>query len=254
VVEIEGEAILRCSIYQEPVPGDARFASGDVFCDIRYCTVAGSSPQVWHGLYETGGFGSAGTILASSYAKIGGTPTFLMGGNDAIFIFTGHAVIMASDDGLAWSVGFSLLNYYVSDLVWDADDAAFYANVIYYTLDPASDLCFRSADGYTWEEHESNFWDHTADGVTPDGHAGYDPGTGLRIFPGDLGLDFMDVNCTAFADGIWMAGGELTGGGSATATSLDGGVTWSLVTSGEIEDAHDQQVATMVAAPMSDLE
>jgi len=63
----------------------------------------------------------------------------------------------------------------------------------------------------------------------------------------------MTVNCTAFADGIWMAGGALTVGGAATATSLDGGVTWTLVTSGSIDLSLNSPVQTMVAAPALDM-
>jgi hypothetical protein len=251
VVDVEGEAILRCSIFHEAVPGHALFVSGDLFCDIRYCFVAATTTQDWHGVYATAGFGGSGNILASSYAKIAGVPTFLMGGNDSVFISLGHGIIMLSNDGTTWTPAFSSSVYTVIyNLVWDADDVAFYADAI----TSLGHKCLKSATGVTWAEVAEDFWAHTADGVTPDGHAGHDPGTGLTIRPEDLELDFMDASCTAFADGIWMAGGELLSGGSATATSLDGGVTWSLVTSGALGPAHNALVATMVAAPQSDLE
>ena len=243
VVDVEGEAILRCAIYA----GERSvFVSGDNAGYIRYAAVTLTTDQDWQGL-GGGDFDVFGHIFASSYAKISGRPTFLLGGHKG---FAG-ALIMASHDGITWNVVFALPDeddtQNVDDLVWNAAEGSFFANV--------QGACWASADGLTWTPHASDFWDHAPGGI-PDGYSGYDAVNDIRILPGDLSLGFMEVNCTAFADGIWMAGGSAPGGeNSVTATSLDGGATWTLVTSGTIGPGPslDYPVMTMVAAPALDM-
>jgi hypothetical protein len=250
VVDVEGEAILRCRIFRNE-PGNALFVSGDLFCDIRYCDVDGINPQDWHGLSFADGlaFGTTGNVVSSSYAKPGGVPTFLMGGNDYTFVEFSNAPIMLSHDGVTWTTVYTTYPGAIYDIVWDSEAGAFYAEWHH----SSAHKCLRSETGHVWTEVVDDFWSHTVDGITPDGHVGFDPDTGVTIRPEDLAIDFMDtVRCTAFADGIWMAGGH-SGGGSATATSLDGGATWSLATSGSVGSAHNAEIYTMVAAPQSDI-
>jgi hypothetical protein len=265
IVEVEGEAILRCSIFQETVPGTAVVASGDHDGGIRYCYVEGTAPQDWHGRSSnTDGVGwpfATGSIVASSYAKVGGMPTFLMGGNDSVFILGGHAVMMISHDAINWTHVYegATTNTAVYNIVWDAaEGGAFYADIegpvangIAVPSPTAS--CLRSATGYAWEVVADNFWTHTQDGKTPDGRAGHDPESGLTIRPEDLSLG-VDISCTAYANGIWMAGGG-EAGASITMCSFDGGVNWSVATSGGgvLEDVLNARIRTIVAAPMSDI-
>lgn len=262
MVEIEGEAILRCSIYHEPTPGMAVFASGDDGGAIRYCYVDGTAPQEWHGrcLWNAGdGLGGgwpfyAGGIVASSYAKPGGVPTFLMGGNDFVFANFGNGIMMVSHDAMSWTLVFrSGTHRAIENLVWDAQEEAFYADS-WGISDTAAHVCLRSGDGHVWEEVPDDFWAHTADGITPDGRVGYDRETGLTIRPEDLDIGFT-VRCVAYANGIWMAAGVSPDDTTAvTATSLDGGTSWSVVTSGAIPDeAYNGVIRSMVAAPQSDI-
>jgi len=242
VVEVEGEAILRCRIFGDD-DGAAVFVSGDACCFIRYAAVNQTDDQDWLGL-GAGAFTDTGSIVASSYAKVGGTPTFLLGGHGG-----GLGLIMASHDGLAWNTVLSLSGKNVYDLVWSAAEHSFFANV----GDVVTSECYASADGLTWAPHASDFWSHCPGGFQ-DGYAGYDAANNLRILPSDLTLAFMDVNCTAFADGIWMAGGtSLAFTGARTATSIDGGTTWVLVSSGAIGTSLDWSIQTMIAAPAADL-
>jgi hypothetical protein len=257
MVELEGEAILKCSIYRGAIPGNALFVSGDSMASVRWCHVDGTSTQEWHQNWLIDPFYSVGEIRASSYAKPGGVPTFVVGGNDFFFPVGMNACIATSHDGENWTTTyFSDTTYLVIlNMVWDEADQAFYAHLD--DFNPAHARCLRSPDGYTWTEHASTFWSHTEDGVTPDGKVGYDPDTGATIRPEDLDLSSImyQVTCTAFADGIWMAGGKLNSSGhAATATSLDGGATWSLVSTGALEEGFNAHIWTMVAAPQSDFE
>jgi len=262
VVELEGEAILRCSIFQEPVAGTAVVASGDRSGGIRYCYVAGTDPQDWHG-HSTNDipdwpFYSVGNVIASSYAKVSGRPTFLMGGNDFIFAGMGHGTMMVSHDAITWTLVYdSEVRRVIYNLVWDAAEGAFYADFAGPVADgiatpSPTTVCLRSATGYVWEEVLDDFWSHTSDGKTPDGRVGHDLETGLTIRPEELSLG-VDIYCVAYANGVWMAGGGEPGG-SITMTSLDGGVTWSVATSGAVPFTHNAEIRTMVAAPLSDID
>lgn len=236
VVEIEGEAILRCRIFGSE---RAVFVSSDNGATLRYGAAHGLD-QDWQGLGPQG-FGSLGVISAASYAKIGGVPTFLFGGR-SIF---GAGIITRSTDGLVWSTVHISASASVDNLVWNAAANSFFAD--------AEGACLASPDGITWTPHGSDFWDHVVGGI-PDGKAGYDAEHDLRILPEDLDLGFMTVSCTAFASGIWMAGGLMTASvTSATATSIDGGVTWAVATSGPIGASTDTRINTMVAAPALDM-
>jgi len=113
----------------------------------------------------------------------------------------------------------------------------------------------RSTTGYDWEEVNEWFWDHVADGKTPDGRRGHDPESGLTIMPGDVSLG-TTIYCTAYANGIWLAGGGEPGD-SRTYISYDGGAHWELTTSGGGSSSpihvFNAEIRTMVAAPLSDV-
>ena len=231
------------------------FVSGDSCCFERYVKLEKPTlDQEWIGLGALE-FGSARTE-ASSYAKIDGKPVILLGGTrDGFPDPTDYGgLIMMSRDGLSWRrVFFDKDNPTVSELFWNTKEKRFLANV--------SARCFVSPDGQKWTEIEDDFWDHV---TTPhgeaDGKVGYDAKNDLYILPWELDLDFMGViECTAFVNGIWMAGGETSNGDSGTACSIDGGKTWELVTSGALEMEFDGLVGnfgilTMIAVPLGDLE
>jgi len=261
VVEVEGEATLRCSIFRESVPGTAVVASGDLQGGIRHCYVEGTGLQQWYGhsvLSSDGGtywpFYSVGEIYASSYARVGGRPTFLMGGNDFYGGALGRGTMMISHDAINWSLVYeSEVYHWIYNLVWDAAEGAFFAEVGQTAVPMLR--CLRSATGYDWELVDDEFWSHTQDGVTPDGRRGHDPVSGLMIMPEDLSLG-TPIHCTAYANGIWLAGGG-EGGDSRTYISYDGGVNWSITTSGggpgDPVHAFNQAIQTMVACPLSDI-
>ena len=266
VVDVEGEAILRCAIFRESVPGYAVVASGDLQAGIRYCYVEGTAPQEWHGhsYMDTPGwpFSSTGAVIASSYAKVRGMPTFLMGGNDFIFIGFGNGIMMVSHDAINWTQVYSSESRRVIyNMVWDEEEGAFYADfrgpIAHGVTTPApTTICLRSETGYVWEEVAEDFWSHTTDGKTPDGRAGHDPETGLTILPGDLDDpgSGVDIRCTAYANGVWLAGGS-NASGSLTMISFDGGVNWSVSTSGSGSglSVTNSPVYTMVAVPLLDI-
>src|SRR4029077_2266034 len=164
----------------------------------------------------------------------------LMGGDDFFFSTLSRAVMMVSHDAINWTTV-----YYSEDtgrdliwnIVWDAAEGAFYAVFIGPAADGVSTpsptgLCLRSETGYVWEEVADDFWSHAEDGKMPDGRAGHDPESGLTIMPGDVSVD-ATIYCTAYANGVWMAGGENVSG-SVTYISLDGGVNWLVSTSGVV--------------------
>jgi hypothetical protein len=234
--------------------GGGVFVSGDVCCFVRYLNVEGVTlEQDWGGLGAFA-FGDLGIIWSASYALIDGVPTFLIGGVTEDDV----ALIIASYDGLEWYDAFRSEEYNsVYNLVWSEEERAFFGDV-----SGGPNLCITSADGFTWKIHYSYFWDHvTGPTSEPDGIAGYDPVNDLVIYPNEVNdrQSFMYANCTAFADGLWMAGGymlfdpddPLNPDESATATSIDGGVTWVLVSSGAIGMHADYGVEVMVAAPAS---
>jgi hypothetical protein len=242
IVEVEGEAILRCSIYATGT-AEAIFVSGDADGSIRYAAIGTlTTEQDWQGLGHQGtGPYQMANALAASYARVAGVPTFVLGG---AYVFTG--LIIASNDGLTWNTVLTLDNNWVLDLFWNAEENSFFANT-------EDGECWASPDGYAWSLSGGEFLDHVPGGV-PDGKVGYDAANDLTIAPDDLDLDFMTVNCTAFADGIWMAGGALlAGGASATATSINGGTTWVLVTSGVIGASSNSPVQVMIAASAADM-
>lgn len=265
VVDIEAEAILRCQIFRENVVGTAVVASGDSSAGIRTCYVEGTAAQEWQGNSfmnnEDWPFYSVGYVIASSYAKTRGMPTFLMGGNDFMFIGFGRGTMMVSHDAINWTLVYdSEIRRVIYNIVWDAEEGAFYADFTGpvangVTIPPATTICLRSETGYVWEEVAENFWSHAKDGKMPDGRAGYDPETDTTIMPGDLSLG-KPIYCTAYANGVWLAGGGAPGD-SVTFISYDGGASWSITTSGggigSSLHVTNADIRTMVAAPLSDI-
>jgi hypothetical protein len=248
VVDLEGEAILRCSIYTSPPqsPGIVFVSTATNYA--RYAAVSNdTTDQQWWGYWIPDGYSVLGSIPAMSYGMAAGRPTFVTGGR---LFFDG--IITISHDGMVWENVWIESGQYVADLVWNAADQMFYANT------PSN--CWSSPDGHSWTQIGGDFWSHVPSGFA-DGHSGYDAVNDHRILPADLVLDFMHVNCTAFADGVWMAGGYLlSNNDSATATSIDGGVTWVLVASGLTPAGPDSPgaagnvpVTRMVAAPRADM-
>jgi len=264
VVEVEAEAILRCTIYREPVLYTAVVASGDTMAGIRYCYVEGNTGlQEWHGL-STNSMGSdwpffsVGNCISSSYAKVSGRPTFLMGGNDFAFVGFGRGIMMVSHDAIHWSQVYeSDVRRVIYNLVWDADEGAFYGDFHGpvgngVTIPSPTTICLRSETGYVWEEVTDDFWSHTLDGKTPDGRAGHDAESGLTIRPGDLSLG-VPIYCTAYANGVWFAGGG-SSGASVTMISFDAGANWSVTTSGALGgEVFNAEIRTMIGAPQSDI-
>jgi hypothetical protein len=255
VVDLEGEAILRCSIYTSPPPSPGIVFVSTATNYARYAAVSNdTTDQQWWGYWVPEGFSALGSIPAMSYGMAAGRPTFVCGGR---YLFTG--IITISHDGMIWENVFSESFQYVSDLVWNATDGLFYANTPNDPL-PAVQYCWSSPDGHAWTQIVGDFWSHVPSGFA-DGSSGYDAVHDRRILPSDLVLDFMHVNCTAFADGVWMAGGYLlSNNDSATATSIDGGTTWVLVASGQTPagpgsfgDAANLPVTRMIAAPRADM-
>jgi hypothetical protein len=184
-----------------------------------------------------------------------------MGGNDFIFAGSGRGIIVISHDADNWTQVYeSGTRRVIYNMVWDAAEGSFYADFVGpvamgITTPPPTTICLRSETGYVWEEVADNFWSHTQDGKTPDGRVGYDAERGLTIRPGDLSIG-ATINCVAYANGVWMAGGS-NAAGSVTMTSLDGGVNWSVATSGGglVNPLHvmNAPVYTIVGAPTSDI-
>ena len=74
----------------------------------------------------------------------------------------------------------------------------------------------------------------------------------------DVGL--LRVNCVTYLQGIWLAGGygqlgDAQGGASGTATSssYDGGLNWTIVTLGDINGtASGFEIWTIIGGPIQD--
>jgi hypothetical protein len=247
--------------------GASIFVSGDYSCYLRAVTIPELTlDQPWRGLGPLM-FGRGGSNYGSTYAMISGRPTFLMcgGGND----FSGddgtpyfyYPLIAISHDGDNWQTVFrgdsGFHGYAVYELVWDPGANAFYA----YTFNRQT---LKSRTGYDWTMVPDDFYSHCPLG-TGDGVVGYDPDNDVMITPdalneylAEVGIGLPGVgfgaDCTAFCNGIWMAGGGLYGVqyGSATLSSIDGGVTWSIVTQGAIGMQGNYNVLCITGGPLED--
>lgn len=229
--------------------GNGVFASGDICCFIRAAYVPKPTlNQHWVGIGPIG-FTEDGDCYSASYAVIDGKPTFLIGGDSFNQTPYYGGLIMASHNGFYWFEGFYLpqtsSNVGIANLVWDPRTRRFYAN-------PYNGDCWTSATGISgWEKISDNFWDHCINGY-PDGIVGYNPGSRKHIYPADVPSDVIAANCVAFANGIWMAGGSTVGnslGRSCTASSIDDGETWYVVSSGDLGMTEDFGIEAIVGSP-----
>jgi energy-coupling factor transporter ATP-binding protein EcfA2 len=230
----------------------AVFVSGDEWGFGRHARMKDKdSAQDWTGITKLATASSEtdpGTILASSYALVGGDkdnpgiPTFVLGGSVIHFIEDKppeqHTIIMTSHDGTSWATTLDrtkvldegVVGGYVAALVWDKDATTeggmFYAQI----FDESGETTYQSATGLSWGPGGGSFAAHCKGKMpgVPDGVYGYDAGGNILIAPSADGesldittglgtpdekktkmtLDFMAVFCVAFAGGIWEAGGN----------------------------------------------
>lgn len=242
--------------------GESIFVSGDYSCYLRAATIPNLTlEQDWKGLGPLM-FGTGGGNYGSTYAMINSRPTFLMCGSGDNYTYYDHGPIIAiSHDGDHWETvfrvsanddpaGVEFYGYAVHDLVWDPEANAFFAQT-------SEHIVLRSRTGYGWAVVPDNFYNHCPYGI-PDGVFGYDPDNNTIITPDDVnqmlgGIDSSGfyASCTAFCNGIWMAGG---GGrnGSATISSIDGGQTWAFVTEGRIGMQGNYDVLCISGGPLQD--
>jgi hypothetical protein len=201
----------------------AVFVSGDFCCFERYVKVETSkSPQNWVGLGSLD-FTPGGGTFASTYAKVDGTPVFLIGGHGTGTTHGG--LIMRSTDGQNWetvlSGGGDVSGDEISGLVWNSSTSGresgagvlpgqglFYANVVGGLNRP-----LYSRDGKLWFYSSTDFASNCTGIISgvPDGVYGYDKAQDLVIFPGEssvpnisyiydkLGIDYSTSQASAFA-------------------------------------------------------
>lgn len=263
------------------------FVSGDFCCYQRAARMEkNDSPQNWVPL-GTLQFTPGGGTFASTYAKIGNLPTFVIGGHDG----NRSSIIMRSHDGLKWEFVWRKANEGIESLVWDPDEKRFYA--WYGDENSLGKLCYYSPDGLRWFQSLTYFDDHCKGFVrgVADGVYGYDPANDILIFPGsplhgqdldavglaqflgvyvivDASTKFAQIYkvdtglrenaCVAYVGGIWIAAGtapvatDLFGyqPRSGTATSIDGGANWEVVSQGPLKMSGDWDVTTVIGAPI----
>jgi hypothetical protein len=235
------------------------FVSGDFCCYQRYTRL----PDNKFGNFKwvplgSMAFGDGGGTHASSYARVGKTPTFLLGG---VGPFGG--VLEISNDGYKWEnlQAGGVMGENIRALVWDKEEKRFYCDV-------GNIRCYYSPDGRNWFYAATSFDDHCKNPLgAPDGVYGYDRQHDVVIYPGwngavaivnasqpdaeefELWVGLDEVNAVTYAGGIWHCGGGI-GDSSATTTSLDGGDFWFYSTVGSMGMTGDYAITTMVGAPI----
>jgi hypothetical protein len=262
------------------------FVSGDFCCYQRYVKIPRwDSPQDWTMLGHLG-LSDGGSTFSSTYGKVGNTPVFLIGGNGP----RGHA-ILRSTNGSDWEFVLHMVlpnarAGSIHGLFWDGK--MFYASPN-FAGDQTGYQCYYSPDGKSWFLARDSFNKYCSVGVlpgVPDGIYGYDPIADVligsykmlmwldedvgptssayiianatsnqpRTFAIDIGLTYLGA--VAYVGGIWMAGGfgpDGEGGNtSTTLSSLDGGHSWFVSTAGHGINPFDDQIETIIGAPIGD--
>jgi hypothetical protein len=220
------------------------------------------------------------------------TPVFLLGGNAApkpdVEIYP-SAVIMASRNGSNWTNVFNLKSDHshatvVTGLVRDETDKTFYANINFFDSDGhLLKKCYRSSDGFGWAEGGGTFESHCKGKLPgkPDGYYGYDEAKDILIRPSDDGSGVivkkrvgvsdppvyettlvtsgamvdMTPAAVAYAAGTWVTvgGGDPTVARACTASSIDDGTTWIMVSKGNLGMKQDADIRTVIGgAPLVD--